>query len=134
MLSHFLHLALRSWLVMVSATSTNTLGFFVWSVLVAMLAWLVSVLNAWLNIRKQQRGWHGVVVAFRSNLKAGSISVGVVFIVAIAIWTIFFVRTVYADHMQFVALHTPRCKAHCRCGIRSDVLPAQHFNSRPCIL
>ena len=110
MLSHFLHLALRSWLAMVSATSTNTLGFFVWSVLVAVLAWLIAVLNAWLNIRKEQRGWQGLAVAFRSNLKAGSISVGVVFIVAIAMWAVFCVRTVYADHTQFVALHAEDTK------------------------
>ena len=110
MLLHFLHLALRSWLAMVSATSTNTLGFIVWSVLVAVLAWFIAVLNAWLNIRKQQRGWHSVAVAFRSNLKAGSMSIGVVLTVAIAMWAIFFVRTVYADHMQFVALHTHDAK------------------------
>ncbi|MGH9342445.1 MAG: hypothetical protein ACRD19_01575 [Terriglobia bacterium] len=95
---------------MVSATSTNTLGFLVWSFLVSVLGWLIAVINTWADLRKRERGWRVAALALTSKLRAGAVSVGVVSVVAAGMWTIFLVRTAYYDHAQLVELHARDAK------------------------
>jgi hypothetical protein len=71
MFVHFLHLAARSWLALMSATSTNTLGFLVWSLLAVVLGWFIAALSAWSNLRKQKGGWRAIAPALRASLKGG---------------------------------------------------------------
>jgi hypothetical protein len=105
MLQHFFHLALRSWFAMVAATSSNTLGVFVWGVLPALLAWLVAVAIVWFRLHKQEQGLpRSIWLAFR-NSTAGLVGIGALFVIALVMWTVFTLRTVYYDHEHFVTLH-----------------------------
>jgi hypothetical protein len=103
MFVHFLHLAARSWLALMSATSTNTLGFLVWSLLVVVLGWFITALSAWSNLRKQEGGWGAIAPALRTSLKGGGVGVSIIVALAVVMWAIFLVRTVYDDHMQLIA-------------------------------
>jgi len=103
MFVHFLNLAARSWFALMSATSTNTLGFLVWSLLVAVLGWFIAAIIEWNNFRKQEGGWRAVAPALKTSLKSGGVGVSIIVALAVVMWAIFIVRTIYDDHMQLVA-------------------------------
>jgi len=103
MFVHFLNLAARSWFALMLATSTNTLGFLVWSLLVAVLGWFIAAIIAWNNFRKQEGGWRAVAPALKASLKSGGVGVSIIVALAVVMWAILIVRTIYDDHMRLVA-------------------------------
>ena len=103
MFPHFINLLGRSWDALVKATSTNTLGFALWTLGVAIVGWCAAVANQWFKhwrARDSQPFRKAVVGSLTTGI---SMLVGIAVLVTIAYgW--FVVRTVYDDHQHLVAL------------------------------
>ena len=102
MFPHFINLLGRSWDTLVKATSTNTLGFALWTLGVAIVGWCAAVAGQWFKhwrARDSQPFRKAVVGSLITGI---SMLVGVAVLVTIAYgW--FVIRTVYCDHEYFVA-------------------------------
>ena len=86
---HFISLLGRSWHAMTSATSTNTLGFILWTVALAIVSWAATVAEKWRRLAKEKRSspfrealsdslWTGVYL---------SIGIGVLVLMALGVST-----------------------------------------------
>src|SRR6266481_5195685 len=98
---HFLNLLSRSWDAMIRATGTTTLGFVVWTVLIAAIGWAATIATKWLGLRRNKTPF-----AFRSAMRDSKWSgifnaAGIGLLVVIA-FCVFVVRTVYDDHVSLV--------------------------------
>ena len=100
-LLHLLHLARDGWLLLVSATSTNTLGFIVWTVALTIVGWLSAVVHTVLKRRKiERRG--AFLLAVRESLMSGFLLLmGVLALTGVA-WAFSVSVTVYRDHQRLV--------------------------------
>ena len=99
---HFLNLLGRSWRALMSATSSSTLGFFLWTILVAVIAYFAGVLAAALKLRSKGTV-HPFKQALTESLLTGIFSfLGLALLVLLA-WAVFVVPTVYSEHQMFVA-------------------------------
>src|SRR5882757_2537008 len=101
MLPHFLNLLSRSWEAMIRATGTTTLGFVVWTVLIAVMGWAATIATKWFGLSREKTPF-----AFRSAMRDSEWSgvfnaAGIGLLVVIA-FCVFVVRTVYDDHVSFV--------------------------------
>jgi hypothetical protein len=87
---------------MTTATSTNTLGFILWTVALAIVGWAATVAEQWWQLRRKKDAtplrravtdsfWPGVFLA-----------IGISGLVLVA-WVGFVVWTVYSDHQSLVA-------------------------------
>src|SRR6266852_5407971 len=98
---HFLNLLSRSWDAMIRATGTTTLGFVVWTILIAAMGWAATIAAKWLELRRNKTSF-----AFRAALRDSTWSgvftaVGIGVLVVIA-FCVFVVGTVYDDHESLV--------------------------------
>ena len=101
MLPHFLNLLGRSWHAMTAATSTNTLGFILWTVALTVVGWAATVAERWWQLRQENTD-----LAFRkalvNSLWPGVFLAGGVGGLVLIVLGIFMVRTVYDDHNLLV--------------------------------
>jgi len=86
---------------MIRATGTTTLGFVVWTVLIAAIGWAATIATKWLGLRRNKTPF-----AFRSAMRDSKWSgifnaAGIGLLVVIA-FCVFVVRTVYDDHVSLV--------------------------------
>jgi hypothetical protein len=87
---------------MVTATSTNTLGFIIWTVALTIVGWLSAVVHSFLKRRKiEKRG--AFSFAIRESLTSGLLMLAGVAILTAGLWAICVVVTVYRDHQRLVA-------------------------------
>jgi hypothetical protein len=101
MLTAIGHLMLRSWRAMTAATSTNTLGFILWTLGITFIAWATSVVAKWFELRRS-----GSTAPFRAAIRASSLNgifllLGVTLLVGSA-WEYFTLLTIYNDHNYLV--------------------------------
>jgi hypothetical protein len=100
MLDHIGHLLGLSWNNMVSATSTNTLGFLVWTLALTIVTWGATVLEKWWRYRKDDSPFQK---ALRESWIPGLLELGAVIVLVIVVWWIFFIPvTVWRDHETLV--------------------------------
>jgi hypothetical protein len=100
-IKHFVNLLLRSWHAMTNATGTTTLGFLVWTIAIAIVAWMVSVVAKLIELRKQ-RGERPFQRAVSASLLSAGLSFGSIFTVVVFVWAGFVILTVYDDHQALV--------------------------------
>ncbi len=86
---------------MTNATGTTTLGFLVWTIAIAIVAWMVSVIAKLIELRKQ-RGERPFQRAVSESFLSAGLSFGSIFIVMVVVWAGFVVLTVYDDHQALV--------------------------------
>lgn len=99
---HFISLLVRSWNAMTSSTSTNTLGFILWTIAVTAVLWLAAVGADWWKLRKK----HAPTAfreAFAGSFVSGLFSAIGVTVLVLIIWGWFIMRTIFDDHQYFVA-------------------------------
>jgi len=99
---HFLHLLCRAWGAMTSATSTNTLGFVLWTLLLAVVGWAAQVAASWANLGKTGDPTP-LRTALAKSLLAVLFSAGGILVLVLIVWSIFAVVVVYRDHQSFIA-------------------------------
>ncbi len=102
-LHHLINLPGRSWHAMTAATSTNTLGFIVWTVAITAMGWVATTAARWLELKREK-----VSEPFRKavlgSATAGAFLGAGVFILVVVAWGIFIIRTVYYDHQGLVTI------------------------------
>jgi hypothetical protein len=99
---HIFNLLSRSWHAMTAATSTNTLGFVLWTIAVTVALWLAAVGEKWWKLRKKAE--HPFWEAVESSLLSAIFSAITVSVLVLFAWGWFIMRTVRDDHDYFVAL------------------------------
>lgn len=102
MFSHFVNLLLRSRNATTVGYGTTTLGFILWVVLFTVLLWLAGVLGTWITLRRKKVSTTFKEV-LRDSLMTGVFSVICIVAIAVVSYSVFFVRTIYADHQGLVS-------------------------------
>jgi len=98
---HFLNLLSRSWDAMIRATGTTTLGFVVWTILIAAVGWVATIVTKWFELKRNKTSFP-FRSAMRDSAWAGVFAAtGIGFLVLVA-FCVFVVRTVYDDHESLV--------------------------------
>src|SRR5690348_10703689 len=97
---HFINLLSRSWNAMTGSTSTNTLGFILWTLALTAVLWLAAIGAEWWKRRKEADAFRA---AFAGSLVLGVSSAIGVTVLVLLVWGGFIVRTVFSDHQYFVA-------------------------------
>lgn len=94
---HFLNLLSRSWDAMIRATGTTTLGFIVWTVLIAAVGWAATIVTKWIELRRSKKSYpvRGVV---RDSAWGGTVTAAGIGLLVIGAFCAFVVRTIYDDH------------------------------------
>ena len=69
---HLVNLLGRSWGSLVRATSTNTLGFIVWTVLITVMSWAATLAGTWFQL-KRDKTEHPFTKALRSCNKTSPV-------------------------------------------------------------
>jgi len=85
---------------MTGSTSTNTLGFMLWTLALTATLWLASVAADWWKSRKETGAFRN---AFAGSLTSGIFSAIGVSLLVLLVWAGFIVRIVFNDHEYFVA-------------------------------
>jgi hypothetical protein len=99
MLPHFLNLLSRSWDAMIRATGTTTLGFVVWTLLIAAVGWAATIAVKWLKLKRSKTS-SPLRAAMRDSIWEGVFTAVGITIVVIAAFCVFAIRTVYDDHQS----------------------------------
>src|SRR6266496_4622349 len=99
---HFVSLLSRSWGNLVRATSTNTLGFILWTVALTLVSWTATLAGTWFQY-KGENAERPLQKAIRSSLWPSVFeAVGICALVLCA-WSIFIAKTIYDDHRSQVS-------------------------------
>jgi hypothetical protein len=94
---HFINLLFRSWHGMTAATSTNTLGFILWTLTLTGLGWASTVGAEWLKLVRKKTD-SALRKAVSGSLWSGVfLATGMTVLVAIA-FVAFVIKTIYQDH------------------------------------
>jgi hypothetical protein len=100
-LRHLINLIFRSWAVMVTATGTNTLGFFVWTLALTVMGWLATVGDGYYK-NYRQHAHDPLASAFRDSWFTGVLLLAGVSILVLVAWAFSTVVVVYQDHTLLV--------------------------------
>jgi hypothetical protein len=92
---HFINLLFRSWNAMTGSTSTNTLGFILWTIALTAILWLAAVCADWWKRRNEANAFRE---AFAGSLVSGIFSAIGVTVLVLLVWGWFIMRTVFDDH------------------------------------
>lgn len=100
-LRHLVNLIFRSWLVMVNATSTNTLGFIIWTVALTAVVWFATVVQKFFDLRaeKVQQPFYSAIA---QSARAGFYTCGAVIVLTLLAWAVACIVTVYQDHAALI--------------------------------
>ena len=102
MLNHFFNLLARSWHAMTAGTSTNTLGFILWTLALAAVGWASTVAARWWKLKRQNE-ISPLRSAFSDSLWPGiAFSALAIYGLVAVVFAAFVVCTVYRDHQEFV--------------------------------
>jgi hypothetical protein len=96
---HLLRLLGRSWTLMVSATSNNTLGFLLWTLGVTVVCWMGTVAERCVKSVRQHDP-HPVLASLRQSAWAGLFTIGGVVSLVIVSWITAAAFAVYYDHQS----------------------------------
>lgn len=99
---HFTNLLARSWDAMVSATGTTTLGFIVWTLVIAAVSWAATVAEQWFQLRRKKADL-SLRIALRGSFNHGAFMAAGIGTVVLTMFTIFLVLTTYKIHQVLVA-------------------------------
>lgn len=97
---YFTHLFLRSWDTTMSATSTNTLGFILWTLALSCSLWIAGILLKWNSLRATKDAVSFQNVLFQSLWPDGAVTAGVTVLLVFGALMCFLLRTVYFDHLD----------------------------------
>ena len=86
---------------MTGSTSTNTLGFVLWTVALTVVLWLAGVSTTWWKLRKKSET-NAFLDALKESLTSGVFSAVSVVALVLIVWAGFTVRTVFNDHQSLV--------------------------------
>jgi hypothetical protein len=100
---HFVHLLGRSWGNMVTATSTNTLGFLMWTVALTAVGWTASLTGTWFQLKREKTEIHPFRKALRNSWWPGVFLAAGVAALVFCAWGVFSIKTVYGDHQSQVS-------------------------------
>ena len=99
---HLLNLVRRSWSATVGAYGTTTLGFFLWTLLLAAFGWFAGVAAACIKLWRRQSP-HPLRAALNDSLLAGVLSATGILLILVSSYVFFFIRTIYRDHQSLVS-------------------------------
>lgn len=102
MFPHFLNLLHRSWAALVSASSTSTLGFVLWTIGVTVIGWTATVAAKWFELWRAKRN-QPLRSALDASFVPGMFLLGGMAVFVFVTYGYFVMRTVYDDHQYFVA-------------------------------
>jgi hypothetical protein len=98
---HVINLLGRSWGNLVRATSTNTLGFIVWTVAITVMGWTATLAGTWFQLRREKTE-HPFERAVRNSLWPGIFEASGILTLVLCGWSAFTVSAVYEDHRSLV--------------------------------
>jgi hypothetical protein len=98
---HFLNLLGRSWDAMIRATGTTTLGFVVWTVLIAAMGWAATIAAKWFELKKNKTS-SPLRSALRDSVWSCVFTACGISILVVFAFCVFVFRTVYEDHESLV--------------------------------
>ena len=90
-------LFLGAWEAVVAASGTTTFGVMLWSIFLPLLIWLIGVGDRYIKLRRV-RFVSPFSRALEESVRPGAIAVVVVIAIAVPLFGVFMVRTVYQDH------------------------------------
>jgi len=127
MLNHFVNLLGHSWHAMVAGTSTNTLGFVLWTLALAAVGWASTVAAKWRGL-KRQKASSPLRTALSDSLWPGIIfSAGATYGLVIVVFAAFMVRTIYRDHQDLVGameeIRTEKREVEGELELRRHIIP-----------
>lgn len=102
MFPHFVSLLCRSWYTLVRASSTSTLGFFLWTIGITVIGWAATVAANWFDLWRAKHNQPLRKALARSVTTGAFLAVLVLGFVAVT-YGYFLMRTVYDDHQHLVA-------------------------------
>jgi hypothetical protein len=99
---HFVNLAGRAWGNMTAATSTNTLGFILWIIAIALTAFAGTLGGTWFKhqLAKEPRPFRK---ALNESLWPGAFELLALAVLVAVAWGSFITKTVYDEHMSMTA-------------------------------
>lgn len=86
---------------MIRATGTTTLGFVVWTILVAAIGWAATIAAKWFELRRNKTSF-AFPTAMRDSAWSGVFTAAGIGLLVVVAFCVFVVRTVYDDHESFV--------------------------------
>jgi hypothetical protein len=102
MFPHFVNLLCRSWYTLVRASSTSTLGFFLWTIGITVIGWAATVAANWFDLWRAKHNQPFRKALARSVTTGTFLAVLVLVFVAVT-YAYFLMRTVYDDHQHLAA-------------------------------
>jgi len=87
---------------MVAATGTNTLGFIVWTLALAIVTWFATVVQQAVELRSKGVG-HPFATALGNSAPSGIYTLVAVTVLAVLVWSIFVIVVIYKGHNSLVA-------------------------------
>jgi hypothetical protein len=102
MLASCLRLLVRSWLVMVAATGTNTLGFFVWTFALTVMGWLATVGESYLKVSRQNIK-NPLAQSLQDSWFTGALLLAGVAVLLVFAWAISTIVVIYREHKDLQA-------------------------------
>lgn len=101
-LHHLVNLLGRSWANLVRATSTNTLGFILWTVAITAVSWVATFAARWVQLKREKRE-HALSEAIHDSWLPAIFEAIAITILVFCLWGIFTGRTTYQDHQSQVS-------------------------------
>ncbi len=98
---HLINLFGRSWGNLVRATSTNTLGFILWTVAITAVSWVATFAARWVQLKREGRE-RPFTEAIRDSWLPAIFEAIAIGVLVLCLWGIFTGKTIYKDH-QFQA-------------------------------
>jgi hypothetical protein len=102
MFSHFINLLGRSWDALMTRTSTNTLGFLLWTAALTLVVWLSNVAAKWWKARKKDNSASLRETILDSLWPDFLFTVGGALALVSVAWACSVVCTVYKEHQELV--------------------------------
>lgn len=97
MRSYYANLVSRAWGTTMNSTSTNTLGFILWTVIVGTALWAVGVAIKWNSLKQTPNAVPFKRVLLQALWPEGAAMAGVVILLVFGAVIFFLLRTVYSD-------------------------------------
>lgn len=99
MWTHFTNLLSRSWDAVIHATGTTTLGVVVWTILIAAVGWVATIVAKWIALRRSKTS-SPFLGAIRDSVWGGVLTAAGIGLVVIVVFCVFLVRTTYSVHAE----------------------------------
>ena len=112
MLPHFVNLLRHSWGSLVSATSTNTLGFILWTLSLTLVGLAATIAEKWWSLKREKTSPRPFRQALQESIWTSIFLISGVAGLVILAFAVSLVWTVYADHQNLASANVKLSKTN----------------------